>query len=92
MPRENLIGQKFSHLTVIELDEEKTKETGRTHWICECDCEDHTRLSVLVTNLKSGNSTKCKYCRAKNLIGQKFNQLTVIKRIIDKNDKVVWKC
>lgn len=92
MPRENLIGQKFNHLTVIALDTEKTNQTKRTHWICECDCEDRTRLSVLGTNLKSGNSTKCKYCKAENLIGKKFNQLTVVKRLIDNNDKVVWKC
>lgn len=70
-------------MTVIELDIEKTQTSGRTHWICECDCEDKTRLSVMATNLKRGNSTKCKYCRANNLIGQKFNQLTVVKRIID---------
>ena len=40
--REDLTGQKFGHLTVIKLDEEKTKISKRTHWICECDCEDHT--------------------------------------------------
>ena len=90
--RENLIGQKFNHLTVIELDEEKTNQTKRTYWICECDCADHTRLSVLASNLKRNNSTKCKYCKAENLIGQTFNQLTVISRIIDENDKVMWKC
>lgn len=92
MPRKNLIGQKFNHLTVISLDEEKTKKTKNTHWICECDCDDHTRLSVLASNLKKGNSTKCKYCKAENLIGKKFNQLTVIKRIINNNDKVMWEC
>lgn len=90
--RENLIGQKFNHLTVIELDQDKTKSTGRTYWICECDCEDKTRLSVLASNLKRGNPTKCKYCKAQNLIGQKFNKLTVVKRIIDQNDKVKWEC
>lgn len=92
MPRENLIGQKFGHLTVIELDEQKTKKQHRTCWICECDCEDHTRLSVLATNLKKGNSTKCKYCRAENLIGQKFNLLTVVKRVVDEQDHVKWMC
>lgn len=89
---ENLIGQKFNHLTVIELDKEKTLLKKRTHWICECDCDNHTKLSVLSTNLKSGNTTKCKYCKAENLIGQKFNNLTVIKRVIDENDKVKWQC
>ena len=90
--RENLIGQKFGHLTVIKLDEEKTKASKRTHWICECDCEDHTQLSVLASNLKKGNTTKCKYCKAENLIGQTFNYLTVIKRVIDEQDRVKWLC
>ena len=90
--RKNLIGQKFNHLTVIELDLDKTQSSGRTHWICECDCEDKTRLSVSACNLQRGNSTKCKYCRAENLIGKQFNQLTVIKRIITDEDKVEWLC
>ena len=42
-PRKDLIGQKFNHLTVIELDEVKTKTSKRTHWITECDCPWHTR-------------------------------------------------
>lgn len=90
--RENLIGQKFSHLTVIELDEEKTKEKKKSYWICECDCENHTRMSVLASNLKRGNSTKCKYCRAENLIGRTFGRLTVIHRYIDEQDHVQWEC
>ena len=42
MQRENLIGKKFGHLTVIRLDEEKTKEKKKSIWVCECDCEDRT--------------------------------------------------
>lgn len=90
MKRENLIGQKFGKLTVIELDEKKSQEKKKSVWICRCDCG--TILSVLANNLKKGNSTKCKYCKAANLIGQKFNYLTVIERIIDSNDHVFWKC
>lgn len=88
-PRKNLIGQKFEHLTVIELDKEKTTKSKRTHWIVECDCG--TRFSVLGSNL-SRNTTKCKYCRAENIIGKKFNRLLVIERFIDENDYVKWKC
>ena len=87
--RKDLVGQVFSHLKVIELDKEKTHEKKRTHWIVECDCG--TQFSVLGSNLGK-NTTKCKYCRAENIIGQKFNRLTVIERIIDKNDHVKWKC
>ena len=91
-PRKDLTGQKFNHLTVIELDEEKTKTLKRTHWITECDCPWHTRQSVAASNLTKGNSTKCKYCKAENLLGRQFERLTVIDRVINSNDHVMWKC
>lgn len=88
--KNDLVGQKFNHLTVIKYDDIKSKEMGRSHWVCECDCNDRTRLSVSTSNLKKGNTTKCKYCKAKNLIGQTFNNLTVIERVIE-NEHVKWK-
>ena len=88
--RKDLTGQIFSHLKVIKLDENKTKEKKRTYWIVECDCG--VQFSVLGSNLTRGNTTKCKYCKAENLIGKKFNRLTVIERFIDDNDHVKWKC
>ena len=88
-PKRDLVGQVFSHLKVIELDKEKTQEKKRTHWIVECDCG--TQFSVLGSNLGK-NTTKCKYCRAENITGQKFNRLTVIGRVIDENDHVKWQC
>ena len=90
--RENLTGQIFGQLTVLRLDEEKTKEKGRSHWICECNCDNKTLMSVLANNLKRGNTSKCKYCKSENLLGKKFNKLTVIKRVIDNNDHVKWRC
>lgn len=88
-PRKDLVGQVFAHLKVIELDKEKTQEKKRTHWVVECDCG--TQFSVLGSNLGK-NTTKCKYCRAESIIGQKFNRLTVIGRIIDENNYVKWQC
>ena len=60
--RKDLTGQVFSHLKVIQLDENKTKEKKRTYWTVECDCG--VQFSVLGSNLSSGNTTKCKYCKA----------------------------
>ena len=88
-PRKDLVGQVFSHLKVIKLDKEKTQEKKRTHWIVECDCG--IQFSVLGSNL-GRNTTKCKYCKAENIVGQKFNRLTVIARVIDDEDHVKWKC
>lgn len=89
---EDLTGKKFHHLTVIGIDERKTKEKGSVYWEVECDCSSHTRFSVLAYNLKSGNTKKCKYCRAKNIIGKRFNRLIVLERVIDKDGCVMWKC
>lgn len=35
---DNLIGQRFGLLTVLEKDYEKTKQHGVVYWICQCDC------------------------------------------------------
>lgn len=57
--RENLIGQKFNHLTVLELDETKMKEKPykRAFWKCRCDCG--SIISVSTTALKGGHSQSC---------------------------------
>ena len=89
-PRKNLINQVFSHLTVLDYDATKSKSSGRTHWKVQCDCG--IQFSVSGNNLSRGNTTKCKYCKAENIVGQKFNRLTVISRVIDDNDHVKWKC
>lgn len=49
---ENLIGQKFGNLTVIE----KNKNQKRS-WICKCECGKI--IPVLNYNLKNGNTSSC---------------------------------
>ena len=85
MARKDLTGQKFGHLTVLSFDEEKTKLSGITHWICQCDGPNCKPISVSASNLIRGNTTKCKHCRAKNLIGRKFGRLTVIVMLLIMN-------
>lgn len=53
-PKEDLIGQVFGKLTVIDLDQESS---GRRKWICKCSCGN--TVSVREYNLKSGNSQSC---------------------------------
>lgn len=88
--KNDLTGKKFSHLTVLGYDEQRSREKGKSYWVCECDCDSHTIMSVLGSNLITGNTTKCKYCKAKNLIGQTFYKLTVTERVIE-DGKVRWK-
>lgn len=53
-PKEDLVGQVFGKLTVIDLDQESS---GIRKWICKCSCGN--TVSVREYNLKSGNSQSC---------------------------------
>ena len=53
----DMIGKVFGHLTVIERDGSDGR--GEAKWICECNCNAHTRLSVLGSNLRTGHTTSC---------------------------------
>lgn len=62
--RKNLKGKKFGRLTVIEFDEEATKEKRQTSptqknswWKCQCDCGNI--VSVASTSLTSGQTQSC---------------------------------
>lgn len=76
--KDNLNGQKFGKLTVLEQSEEKTKD-GRYPWLCRCDCGE--QILVAGKTLKNGERTSCKQCsgwKSKSLIGQKFNKLSPV--------------
>lgn len=59
MPLKDLTGERYGRLTVIKLDEVKTnRKTGRTYWICQCDCGNE--VSVRSDGLgKSSHSCGC---------------------------------
>jgi hypothetical protein len=83
----DLTGQRFRKLTVIEKSSQKSK-SGAV-WNCLCDCGKI--VAVTACNLKSGNTKSCgcaskhflwetreKHGLIKNLIGEKFGALTVV--------------
>lgn len=88
MPKfQDLTGQKFSRLTVIELD----KSSKNIRWLCKCDCG--TIKSILPGNLKTGDIKSCG-CLNKSyedFTGRKYGRLTVIERDYTKN-RVHWLC
>lgn len=47
MKPDNLIGQRFGLLTVIE---RRPSKNGHSNWLCKCDCG--TEKEILGTNLK----------------------------------------
>ena len=40
------VGERYGHWIVREFDEEKTLSSGKTYWICECDCGCGTKKSI----------------------------------------------
>lgn len=81
-PKADLSGQKFGRLTVIGW----VQHNGRGTWKCVCDCG--SQVLVKTNSLTSGHTKSCGcYMRertsesnSRNLSGQRFGRLTVIKR------------
>ena len=51
------VGDKFEHLTVKCFD--CMKGDHKPFWLCECDCENHTLISIYDYDLKSGKRISC---------------------------------
>ena len=91
----DLTGQKFGHLTVIkDTGERKNRQVV---WECECDCEKHSRIKVVVQALRTGHTTSCGCSRkGKNVIdltNQIFGDLTVLQQSrVDNQRKAWWLC
>ena len=58
--KENLVGQVFGHLTVLENVRDREDSGGKRFWKCECTCG--RKVVVRSDNLKSGHSTQCLDC------------------------------
>jgi len=89
----DLTGRKFGKLQVIKRDVERTKETKRQYYICECDCG--TINSVRGDALLSGGTDNCGCTKHEyeDLVGQQFGELIVIShegRL--ENSLNLWKC
>lgn len=97
--KQNLIGQRFGRLIVIESAE--SDKRGHAKWMCQCDCGNQKVISA--TSLKTGKTNSCGcYHKEKmrkreyeydDLTNQKFNMLTAIE-IVGKAKKgeMIWKC
>ena len=73
------VGDKIGHLTILEKDEQLSKEKHRTFWKCQCDCGNIK--SFRNDYLISGRAKACNCVLSKmteNLTGQQFGQLKVL--------------
>ena len=89
---EDLTGQKFSNLTVMERIEDRVYSNGeaRVQWLCKCECGGVCKATS--HSLKQGNVKSCgclRYTRT-DLTGQKFGRLTVLNR--NNENKRKWDC
>lgn len=83
----DLTGERFGKLLVVGKAEPRIDSQGKeiSMWKCQCDCGKEVNVST--RNLKYKYTTSCGCLRqgnkgiGTNLIGQKFERLTVIKEI-----------
>jgi hypothetical protein len=80
----NLIGERFDKLVVEKRGEDYIYPSSKRHeprWICKCDCGN--KITVIHHNLLNGHVHCCKECKSnklKDITGERFGKLTVIKR------------
>lgn len=88
-PRKDLTGMRFGKLTVLE---PAGARSGRTAWLCRCDCGKET--VVLTINLLAGRTKSCgcgKNPRL-DLVGRRFGKLTVLEPAANIGRYTAWKC
>lgn len=91
----DLTGQRFGKLTVVGIGSRASN--GSIKWLCQCDCDENSKVCVRGDALKSGRTVSCGcFNREKakcNLEGQRFGHLTVIKEEgRSKDGDVLWLC
>ena len=98
--RQNLVGQSFGRLTVIEKDIQASKKHGRAYWLCQCSCGNQKTIAGL--SLIRGATQSCGCLRnervfetvCKNEIGNRYGLLTVISMDPERDQygRVKWIC
>lgn len=94
----DLTGQKFGRLTALKRSLHKS---NAAYWWCQCECGEI--VEVCASHLTCGQTLSCgcllkdklsSIPRSKNLIGQRFGKLTVIKDSGQRghNRAVLWEC
>ena len=100
MPKKrDLTGQQFGRLTVV--NETDKRQNGSVVWHCQCICGK--TVDVIGPSLTAGRTRSCGCLKQESdkkpkgnvidLVGQKFNHLTVIARAgSDQRGEALWEC
>ena len=71
-------GVPDSRLTVIRQTEDYIKPNGKheAKWLCECSCENHTRIEAVGSHIRDGSTKSCGCLKAEKIIEscKKYNQ------------------
>lgn len=96
------IGNIYGRLKVINFDRTEYTKSGQKieYWLCECQCKNKTIKSIRGDSLKQGKTHSCGCLQkeiasdinVKNLIGKRFNKLTVVSRAKNKGKSAAWNC
>lgn len=87
---EDLIGQVFGSLTVLEYA--GTDKWGKAKWKCKCECGNTHEVTTNL--LRTGKTTSCG-CRKggrEDLTGQSFGKLRIERYSHTENKKAFWFC
>nr|DAK22419.1 MAG TPA: hypothetical protein [Caudoviricetes sp.] len=94
--REDIIGQRFNRLVVIEDDGTRSAK-GEIKWLCQCDCGN--LYHALGYRLRNGRTKSCgclnderRRERFKDLSGTETDNFKIIDRAYSKNQRVCWNC
>lgn len=102
--RGDLTDMKFNYLTALRRAPSHVTSGGHKLAVWECRCDCGRVLSVLASNLRTGNTKSCGQCgltagqgKLTDLTGFRFGYLTVIRRVEDHvssggNTFVAWEC
>jgi len=86
---QDLTGQKFGKLTVIE--QGPTTKLGYRQWICQCDCG--AKCCIRGFDLTKRNTKSCGCLQRPNLVGKVFGELTVLQQgKSDGHGNRLWWC
>ena len=87
----DIVGQKFGKLTVIEKTNERYFD-GSVLYLCRCECGKEIKSTS--SRLKSGHIKTCgdPIHQVEDLTGKKFGRLTVNSYAGRKNGKTYWNC
>ena len=94
----NLLNQKIGKLLVIE--ETNKRKNKSIVWKCQCDCGNVEEFST--KELRSDGIIQCHWCGSsrkpqtdliENIVGKKFNHLTVLEKTEKRSSgKIIYKC